>query len=242
MNKFREDLGKMKGMRAGEVVEHIWSYYRFHLLVLVISILIFLLHAIAGPKVETVFSAILVDTGAGEEVTERLTSDFGAVLNLDERSQRVTFDTTSVLGDNAVTALQMLVMRVIAGEADVFLCNTDIVNYLLKSGALSDLAEILPEKTLEQWNGLLIYVDADALAAWTEANNAGDFQEVDLISDSPEGMSRPVPVGMDVTEACRTALGRAEDTGKLYCVASVTTTHPESIAGFLDYLRSTGSP
>ena len=218
-------------------MEHIWSYYRFHLLALVLCVLfaVFLLRAALGPRVETVFSAILVDTGAEDAAAERLAGDLGNALEIDPARQRVTVDAVSVLGDDPVRTLETLVLRIIAGEADVVVCHGEIANYLLKSGALSDLSEVLPPETLDRWADRALYVDAVALAEWTEASNAGDIRDVNLVFDSPEGMARPVAVALDVTEDC-TALSLPEQGEPLCCVVAVTTTHTESVARFLDYL------
>ena len=234
-----ENLKLMKGMTFSQKLDHLWTYYRFHILGLVIFVVIAgsILHAAFGPHRDSVFSVMLVDAGGDEAVTAETFDTFIASLNLDPKTEEATWTTASVLGDSGVQALQMLVMNVISGEVDAFFCRPDITNYLLKSGALCDLNEIMPEEVLAAWSGRLIYVDAAALAAWTEASNAGDFSDADLLLLSPEGAGQPVPVAFDVTEACVAALSRPAEEGPLYFAPSVTTVHEENLIRFLETLR-----
>ena len=233
-----ENLKLMKGMSFSQKLDHLWTYYRFHILGLVLFLVIAgaILHAAFGPHRETVFSVMLVDAGGDEAVVAETFDSFLSSLDLDEKTQAASYTTASVLGDNGVQSLQMLVMNVISGEVDAFFCRRDVANYLLKSGALCDLQEIMPQEVMAAWADRLIYVDAAALAKWTEASNEGDFTDADLLLESPEGLEQPVAVAFDVTEACVAAFGRSVDEGALYFAPSVTTVHEDVLVRFLNTL------
>ncbi len=242
MEKIKAEIRKMREMKPGEALDYFWTYYKLHLLfaAILIFFLVGVLQAAFGKKQETVFAALLVDTGVSQEAADSAAADFAAFLELDPETQRVTLDTSLTLAGGNVVSIQRLMVSVAAGELDAVLSNADATDYLLKSGDLADLREILPEETLSRCAGKLFYTDPEALSAWVEANRAGEAEDAVLLSKDPSGMANPAPVGIDVTEACAAAFDRPADYGEVIFTVAVTTGRQEEAAKFLDYLERPG--
>ena len=234
----------MKGMKPGQVVAHLWEYYRFHLLVLalVLFFAIGLGKAMFGKKPETVFSAVLVNVGGvEEEACQALETQLADLLELDPETQLVDLRTVTVMPDNALVSLQSLMLQVVSGETDLFLCTGDIANYLLKSGAVSDLGSVLSAETLDRYGDKLIYADAEELTAWTEASQSGSAPEVDLLHSTPEGLVQPVAVAIEMTEQWQAVLGGMRSDGPLYGAVAVTTDRQENLDRVLQWLAETAA-
>ncbi len=241
MGKIKSELNKIRGMSRKDALGYIWEYYKIHLMFLAIIVffLVLIIQANVVSRQETVLSVRLVDLGVGQEQAEAFESAYAERLALDPKRQKVNATVATVEGGR-VAELEKLIMSVAAGEDDVFLSDTEIADYLLKAGGLSDLSVVLPEELLSRCEGRLLYVDTDALAAWTEASKAGNAEEVLLLSPDASGMAHPVAVGVDVRAGCASVFDRPADFGTAVFTVSVTTRRQEAAAAFLSYLLEQG--
>ena len=242
MKKLKSEIRKMRGMKPREALDYFWTYYKIHLMFLAIIIFfaVLILQANFGKKQELVFAAMLVDTGIPQAAADSAAAGYAEWLELDGETQHVTLDASVNIEGGTVAGLQKLMVSVAAGEIDALITDLDVADYELKGGALSDLQVVLPEETLAHWHDRLLYADADALAAWVEANRAGEAEQITLLSPDPAGMARPVPVGVDITEECRRAFQRPAEYGQLIYTVAVTTRRQEESARFLTYLQTLG--
>ncbi|MBR1658960.1 MAG: hypothetical protein IJ705_01415 [Oscillospiraceae bacterium] len=245
--KTKAELAKMRGMGFGEAVDYFFTYYKIHLLVFALGVffLVLICQAFFGKRQELVFSAMLVNTGIPQETADAVGRAFFSREGLDGETQRVILDAgitgAGGTGRADVAGLQKLLVSIAAGEVDAVLTGEDVTDYLLKGGALSDLQTVLGEEALGQYQNRLIYADAAALGAWVEANRAGTADSAPLISADPAGMAEPVPVGVDVTEACETVFGRPAEGGPLILSVAVTTRRQAECGRFLDYLEGSAA-
>ena len=241
MDKLKQEWQKIRGMKPQERRWYIWEYYKIHLMFLAILLffVVLIIQANVVNRQETVLSVLLADLGVEQEKAAAFESDYAEQLALEPKRQKVSASVATIEGGR-VAELEKLIMGVAAGEHDALLCDEDITDYLLKAGALSDLEAVLPEELLARCEGRFLYVDADALAAWTEANRAGSAESVILLSGDPTGMSKPVAVGVDVTEGCVPVFSRPADFGTAIFSVAVTTRRQEAAAAFLTYLLEQG--
>lgn len=241
MGKIKSELNKIRGMKRKDALWYIWEYYKIHIMFLTIILffIVLIIQANVVSRQETVLSVRLVDLGVEQENASAFVSAYAEKLALDPEKQKVNANVSTIEGGR-VAELEKLIMSVAAGEDDALLCDTDITDYMLKAGALSDLEAVLPEELLARCQGRLFYVDAEALAAWTEANRAGSAEQKILLSANSSGMSRPVAVGVDVTAGCEAVFGRPAEYGPVIISVSVTTRRQEAAAAFLAYLLDRG--
>ncbi len=242
MEKWKQEWRKIRAMNRRDAWWYIWEYYKIHMAfaAVILFFLVLILQANFGHRQETMLSVTLVDTGITRESAEELAAVYTKASGLDPATQKVSIDASLQVEGGTVANLQKLVMTVAAEEVDVLISDEDIIDYMLKGGALSDLQTVLPEDTLSRLSGRLVYVDADALKAWTEANRAGQAEEKILISAVKEGMTTPVPVGVDVTGFCGAVFDRPDEYGMLVFSVAVTTRRQEAAAAFLNYLEEQG--
>ena len=230
-------------MRPSAALSYIWSYYKIQLLFCAIAVffLVLIFQAYFGKKPETVFSALLIDTGISQEAADAAAQAYAEYGSYDMEWERVVLDAGLSFRGGTVAGAQKLIVSLAAGEVDIVLTDREITDYLLKSGALSDLQTILPEEVLS--GCALVYADAAALRSWSEARrNAGadgtsDEMDEILVSSDRESMAEPVPIGVDVTRVCQTVFGRESAESVILC-AAVTTTRREEVGRFLEFLNS----
>ena len=241
MGKIKAEWNKIRGMSRSDALWYIWEYYKYYLmgLAIILFVIVLVIQANVANRIETVLSVDLVDVGVEQLAADDFADAYAEQLSLDPKQQKVSATVSTVEGGK-VAELQKLIMRVAAGEDDVLLCDTDITDYLLKGGGLSDLEAVLPEALLSRCQGKLLYVDADALSAWTEANRAGNAEQVILLSSDPSGMSKPVAVGDDVTSGCVSVFDRPAEFGTAVFSVAVTTKHQEAASAFLAWLLDQG--
>ena len=241
MGKIKAEWNKIRGMKRRDALWYVWEYYKIHLMFLAIILffVVLIIQANVVNRQETVLSVLLADVGVGQEEAAAFESAYAEKLALDPKRQKVSASVATIEGGR-VAELEKLIMGVAAGEDDVLLCDADITDYLLKAGALSDLEAVLPEELLARCEGRLLYVDADALSAWTEANRAGNAEAVILLSADPADMARPVAVGVDVTAGCEAVFERPAAFGTAILSVAVTTRRQEAAAAFLSYLLEQG--
>lgn len=233
----------MRGMKPGEALDYFWTYYKIHLMFLAIIIffLVLILQANFGKRTELVYAGMLVDAGVSQEAANRAAEEFTDYLGLDRETQQVTMDAgIYAAAGGTVADLQKLMVSVAASEVDGFLTTPELLNYLLKGGALSDLGTVLPEETLTALSDRLWYADAQALGAWSEANRAGNIQDVMLVALGSEGMAQPVPVGVAVADLCAAPFDRPAELGDLIFSVAVTTRRQSENDQFLAFLQQFG--
>lgn len=242
MEKLKQEWRKIRAMKRRDAWWYIWEYYKIHLMfaAIIVFFLVLILQANFGHHRETVLNVTLVDTGISQEAADGFAAACAQQWQLDPAQQKLVIDASLQVEGGTVANLQKLVMSVAASEVDLLICDTDITDYLLKGGALSDLEAVLPEEALTRLSGRLVYVDVEALSAWTEANREARAEQKILISPDRTGMAKPVPVGVDVSDLCETVFGRPAGTEPVILTIAVTTRRQEKAAAFLELLEAEG--
>ncbi len=154
---------KFKKMTIRQKIDHIWEYYRWPILavVVVLSFVISWIHGIVT-RVEPLLDVVMIDanvrTPDGEvfqPFLEQAGYEYydGAVI-VNKNAQLNRPDGTLNLGGG-----QMLMCTIAAGEPDLFFWDTREVLPLLKDGVLRDLREILSPELLEQYEDSLVYAE-----------------------------------------------------------------------------------
>jgi len=240
----KKELAKLKDQPPKKRWEYIWEYYKIHLLVtlLVIVLLVQGIVTICTKK-ETVFTGILINTSISADSSSFM-ADLRDYLDVGKKEQ-VSFSTNIFMTDapaDKATAMQSILASItiqeldmVAGPAGAF----EICAY--NSGNLfADLRDYLEPSDLEKYADRLYYIDGSII----KKLNAPVGTEVDLSQLTypdplkPETMEEPIPVGIDVSD--RSAFISAYFfPGNAYYLGMIrNTTRPETVLKFIEYLFS----
>ena len=152
---------KFKAMTPKQKLEHIWEYYRWHILVAVV--LVFSLGSwIYGAVTEKdpIMQVEMINAYGNTPNSE-------AFQEFLEQEGLPYYEDAVIVGKNIqmtgpdpsanYAAAQMLFCTLAAGEPDLIFWDTDQVIPQLDGGPLLDLREILPEELLEKYEDSLVY-------------------------------------------------------------------------------------
>ena len=160
----RENLKKMSLQKKAE---YLWTYYKWHLIGLVL-LLIFtglLLRDISYGSKPSYINVIMMNTQPGFDPVEQLVPDLYDLSGVDPEEYRINIDTTMYISDSPAAAQitmgseQKLLALYAAKEADVMIAPESVVEHYLQAGIFADPAAILgPEMTEElQRKGFPLY-------------------------------------------------------------------------------------
>lgn len=239
IDEIRADRERLRGKPWREVVSHIVTYYKFHILV-VLAVLIALGSWIvsASREKETVLSGVLLNSLAGNSLvtngdTPAFSGDFLEELSLDPGKYALSFRTnlTYGIGENAYSdyqSLTMLMSLVTAREVDFIAGDPQVLVSLAYQGYFGDLSRLLTREQQTRLEGKYLYIDLAVLEAM-EAEAQPPIPDC----RRPETMEKPVPVLLDLSES--PVLRQVyPDTVALGIAANLP--HTENTLRYLDYL------
>ena len=141
-----------RAMRPEKKLEHIWTYYKWPILLAAILLLILgsAVHRQLTKK-EPVLCLALANVAVGEDLENKLTDGFLRFLGADAKKQEVYLYRDLYLSDNADTlnheyayASRMKLMGAVsAGKLDLVLMNREAYDLLSRSGYLLELSPAL---------------------------------------------------------------------------------------------------
>ena len=141
-----------RAMRPEKKLEHIWTYYKWPILLAAILLLILgsVLHRQLTKK-ESVLCLALANVAVGEDLEDELTDGFLRFLGADAKKREVYLYRDLYLSDSADTlnheyayASKMKLMGAVsAGKLDLVLMNREAYDLLSRSGYLLELSPAL---------------------------------------------------------------------------------------------------
>ncbi len=240
----KKELAKLKDQPPKKRWEYIWEYYKIHLGValLVLVILVQGIVSICTHK-DAVFTGVLINTTLTADSSSFM-EDLRDHMDVGKKEQ-ISFSTnifmTNQSADKAV-ALQSIMASVtikeldmVAGPAEAF----EVCAYNA-SNMFADLRDYLDEADLEKYADRLYYIDGAVL----KKVNAPVGTQVDLSQltypdpHKPETMEDPIPVGIDVSDRHEFISAYFIPEGAHYLGMITNTTRPETVLQFIDYLFS----
>lgn len=152
---------KFKAMPFRKKAEHIWEYYRWHILVVLVVLLCvgswirgFVTYQEPLMQVEMVNA---YGASAGGEAFEAFLTQEGRPWDAETVAIGKNIQLNSQDPSQTFAAAQMLFCTIAAGEPDLIFWDTDEVLPPLDGGALMDLRELLPEDFLKAREDSLVY-------------------------------------------------------------------------------------
>lgn len=242
LDYYKKELSKLKDQSPKKRWEYIWEYYKIHLgvILLVIVLLIQGIVTICNKK-DTVFTGVLINTTLNADNSSFM-EDLQQELDVGKKEQ-ISFSTnifmTNESADKAV-ALQSIMSSITIRELDMVAGPEEAFKICAynASNMFADLRSYLDQDTLNKLSDKLYYIDG----AIIEMLNAPVGTEVDFSQivypdpHKPETMEKPIPVGIDVTECHSFMAAYFMPDTKHYMGMITNTTRPETVLQFIDFL------
>lgn len=220
----RSFVKTMKGMSFEERIDHIWAYYKFELLLIVI-IPIMLIGAVAwltNESVETAFSGNLTNCQITESGYRYLTEEYEQVLGLDTEKSCVSLGTATTAGTQAdsvnatgVDGGVRVAVMVADGSLDYIISDSVGLEFYALQGTYENIETVLTAEQLAPF--------ADKIYYYT---------------DEETGEKTPVAIDISDLPFVKDCM---EDGKKLYFGFPIHAPHAEQQAEFFDYLLAWGA-
>ena len=221
---FRSFRESMKGMTLEERIDHIWAYYKWELLIIVlIPIVIFaLISWLCATPIQTAFGGNLTNSQITQSGYDYLTVGYLQTLGLDSGGNRVTLGTATTAGTDAVSVnatgvdggVRVAVM-VADGSLDYIIADSVALEFYTMQGAYENIETVLTAEQLAPFADKLYY-------------------------QTDEESGQRIPIAIDISEL-PFADDCLEDGKTLYLGFPIHAPHPEQQAGFFDYLLAWGT-
>ena len=183
---------EMKPMSFRQKVEHIWTYYKEHLFVIAMAVVVVIaiISSAINSNRQIMLSGMLCNVGMSMDGYNYLTEDFfeknggdssveDIFLSSQEFALPESMDQSQV--DAAYVSAMSIISMVEAKKLDYMIITEDAFGYFLGHEIYMDLSEFLTPEEMEQWKGKVVYAQAEA-----EDGTVGEMYPVGInISDLP---------------------------------------------------------
>ncbi len=218
VDEIRQQQMKTKEMSTKGKLEYFWDYYKVHTIaaVLIIIFVTMFIRDVATSK-DYNFYAILFN--ARQLSGDSLESAFSEYANLDTENYECYIDASTNLSLTSFTeydmaTVQKLMATIQIGDLDTVVFNSELFNNYAGNEMFTDLRTLLSEEELDVWKDYLYYIDYAEVEAnrenmdmdteETSALGGGADEEArsqEILEEtnrhrSPDGMEKPVPVGI----------------------------------------------
>lgn len=245
IKRIKEDWQKVKDLPTREKWEFFWDYYKIPVICIVLAIVLVVQGVISvSNQKEIVFSGFCINCKIGVD-EKPFWNGFYETAGIDAKTQTVACYSDVQIMPGQIQLNNNTVQRIIAGCAiqDVDFIAGDPYAFQVcaytSQHLLTDLREVLDEKTLEKHADRIYYIDEsiiDLLNSPLGEQVEPNALEYPKDPNDPTTMKDPVPVGIDVSD--RKDLQKAyylEDT-TIYVGAVRSTARPELTKQFMEYL------
>lgn len=248
---WKADLEQAKHIfKAGtpkEKAEYIWDYYKIPIIVILVLIylIVNIVHSQLTAK-DYVLQGIFLNALAETETVQELEDGFLESYPIDQNKEDIFLDTSiyylpdsdQTSMDTSYQAIQILSVRVAAGEIDSMAAETEILTDFAYDGYFSDLSEVLTEEQYQTYEPYFLYYDKAVMEELSDVDYTLEEAEAVILPDpaKPELMEEPVPVMIDITECEKLSL-LYPNSAKNYAFALITNgSHTEKALELLEYL------
>ncbi len=241
----KKELADLKGQSSKKRWEYIWEYYKIHLIVAVL-ILVLLVQGIvtACTRKDAVFTGILINT-VPTNSNSSFMEDLQDYMGVNGKKEQISFSTNIIMTDapaDKAVAVQSILASVAIQELDMITAPVDAFQTCAynSSNLFADLRNYLDTSDLEKFADRLYYIDG----AIIEKLNAPVGTEMDLTQltypdpHKPETMENPIPVGIDVSDRTAYISSYFLPNNTYYLGMITNTTRPETVLQFIDFLFS----
>lgn len=230
-----------------EKAEYIWDYYKIPIIVILVLIylIINIVHSQLTAK-DYVLQGLFLNTLTEAEAVQELEDGFLEAYPIDQDKEDVFLDTSiyylpdsdQASLDTSYQAIQVLSVRVAAGEIDSMAAETEILTDFAYDGYFSDLSEVLSDEQYRKYEPYFLYYDKAVMEELSDVDYTLEEADAVILPDpaKPELMEEPVPVMIDITECEKLSL-LYPNSAKNYAFALIVNgPHTEKALELLEYL------
>lgn len=248
MDQFKAEWEAMKQRDRKERMQHLWEYYRWHILVLIV-LLCFIVSTIWSAMIrkDVILSGVLLNSTnvASEEVATKLENDFINKQGLDSEKVQVELNTywaykidNEESAADSYSTLEYLTTLVAGEMLDFVTGDLDALSALAYSDYFEDLSTVLSEEQMKLYEPYLLYIDLAVIEKLEEMAKSENFDVEIAIPecDDPENMEKPIPMFVDMSQSeYLTAIYSSEENPLVFAVA-INAPNNEVIQDFVDFM------
>lgn len=223
---FRELLNDLKPMTFWQKLDHLWSYYKEHLLIVLILAIV-IAAAVTGfinANKDYKFKGMMVNITMSQEGYRYMTDDFLAKIGTGDKNETVMMDYTNFtdLADPTSTednysASLLLIARVSGQMLDCAMVDQLALEFYLTQDVYGDLRAFFTQEQLDTMGYEVIYAKAED--EWSEE----EFE--------------PYPVALEIS-GMQFFRDNAPNNEKIYFVLSGNQPDLEAVQAFWDHLNA----
>ena len=166
--KIKQSISKffttLKPMTWAQRLDHIWSYYKYHMLFGSVALLVavaFLSTFFINDR-EVIFSGVFINTDITAEAQTYLTDELLEIMDADPKTQMVDVSYSLFEDMETVTELELnynrtmaVISQIEARSLDYMVMDLSALDYYATQDVFGDLRQLLPKSVLDQYT--LIY-------------------------------------------------------------------------------------
>lgn len=247
-DQLREELAILKGLKGKELAQHLFQYYKWRILAILLCFAI-LLSAVVNAivKKDYVLTGILLnytEDVSGDRLSA-LTSDFLSANGIDEKEYTLELITSlSYLQDNKEFAtdsymtVENLTARIAGKLLDFVVCDRNAMENLAYSEFFVDLSTVLTKEQMEAYAPYLLYMDMAFMEKIKEIVESENYDvEIELPdSRKPETMEKPIPVFIDISGSDYSGAICPSKKNDVVLAIAANAPHEEMLREFIDFL------
>lgn len=205
MDEFKEERALLKSQPFKKKWEYFWDYYKWH--VVIIAFVAYFIGSYAYNIItakDNMLTVALIDCNSNEGTVEEYKNELMDIMEIDTKEQEITLDNSFFLSSAdtmAYSIAEVFYVKIAAGDIDVVVAPDDVFNRYVQNDIFVDIRDFLTPEQIEYYQDSFYYVDRTVIES--EAIYETDFAETPFVDNanhhSPEGMEKPVPVGIYVT-------------------------------------------
>lgn len=205
MDEFKEERAAMKQQPFKKRWKYFWDYHKWHVIIATFVVLCVgnFIYSVVTAK-ETALMVGFIDCYSNDDAKEAYKNELIELMGIDTKTHDIVLDNSYLLsGMDTMEAsfAEILGVRIMAGELDVFLSPEDIFNRYVQNDIFYDLRDVLSPEQLEYYQDSFYYVDRAVLEK--EEIYETDYAETQFVDNTdhttPEGMDDPIVAGIYVT-------------------------------------------
>lgn len=243
MDEFKEERESIKNAPTKEKLEYFWTYYKWHVIVTVVSILVVVsfVTTILNKK-DPGFYAVVLNGYAGPS-SEDYVKNMEETLGLDTSKEQCLFDTSVYIDFEAsdqrsMASAQKVMVYLSAGELDVMIGEVSTVQHYAYSESFADLRDFLTPEQVEKYKDRFLYMDRKIISEKAEAMESNTTYNYAFPKDptDPSTLEDPIPVGINISDCKDITDNFAFATPDLYICPFVNTKHADRVLAYIDSL------
>ena len=238
----QKERSLMKEMTFKEKAAHIWHYYKWYMLALVLLVSYISSTIISYTEADNyVLNGYFINVTGDSYTISKLSDSYLP----DQREQLVYIDSMLLTSNSDIANAedvyenyQMLIVKAHAGDVDFVVTGKAAIHQLIYNEFFQDLNEVLTPEQLAAYEGRLLYMDRAFLEMITNIDISSSLDTTIAYPDpaDPESMGDPVPVLIDIRDSQWISELYPGDTGLHAFGVIVNAQHRDTAVDFLEFL------